>query len=453
MKIEKKNILVVGLGKSGVAVARFLKKNGANVTITDKADENNLGQFVSEIREIGIKEELGYHRNETFCESDLIVLSPGVPDTISPVLEAKKNGVEIIGEIELAASFIKEPIIAVTGTNGKTTTTTLLGEMLKKSGFKVFVGGNIGNPLIDYTDSKEKADVVVVEVSSFQLDTISAFRPHVSVLLNITADHLDRYKDFNEYVMSKGRIFENQDHNDLAIVNGRDIYARKTCRNIRSRRLFFNSEDETENKAYINGRTIKFNLPDCKEEILDIHKASLSGAHNLENISAAGLAALAVGGTINGMQSAIDEFQGLSHRLEYVDTINGVRFYDDSKATNVDAVARAIETFSEPVVLIMGGRDKMGGYHKLESLVKERVKTLVVIGEAKDNIENALGAFAPVKRASSMEEAVSMAWSSTEPGDVMLLSPACSSFDMFQSYAQRGNAFSKEVKYLKVKEK
>ncbi len=433
MEIADKNIVVVGLGMSGFAVARFLKKRGASVIVTDKAEKDKLKAYVPVLREMGVKMELGQHRIDTFEKSDLIVVSPGVPHNILPIKRAALKGIPILGEIELACRFILEPVVAVTGTNGKTTTTTLLGDMLKNSGKKVFVGGNIGNPLIDYVDKGEKAEIIVVEVSSFQLDTIDTFRPKVAVVLNITEDHLDRYPDFAAYARAKARIFENQKESDVAIFNGLDPFMGSICKDIKSKKLpFYNQMTDD---AEIN--TIF--------KLLDFSSINLLGKHNLENAYAASLAALAIGGSLEGIQSALSNFKGLLHRLEHVASINGIDFFDDSKATNVDAVAKALETFSRPIILIMGGRDKGGNFQTLRDLVCQRVKKLVVLGEAKEDILFALGDITPTKRASSMEDAVLSAYHAASPGDVVLLSPACASFDMYDSYARRGEDFCRAV--------
>ncbi|MEA3279840.1 MAG: UDP-N-acetylmuramoyl-L-alanine--D-glutamate ligase [Thermodesulfobacteriota bacterium] len=436
MDIANKNILVVGLGRSGAAVACFLKNRGAAVTVTDIAGEEKLESYIPSLREMGISMELGPHRIETFESADLIIISPGVPHTILPIKRAGLKGIPVLGEIELASRFIREPIVAVTGTNGKTTTTTLLGEMLKKSGLSVFVGGNIGNPLIEYVDKGEKVETLIIEVSSFQLDTIDTFRPKVGVLLNIAEDHLDRYPDFAAYAKSKMRIFENQRESDIAVYNASDPYIRSLCKNIKSRKLPFNNNAIDNDKIE---KTLKS---------LNFTGMSLQGKHNIENAYAASLAALTTGGTVEGVQSALNNFKGLPHRLEYVATINDVNFFNDSKATNVDAVARALEAFNKPVILIMGGRDKGSDFHLLEDLVRQHTKKIIVMGEAKEDIESALGHITSIRIAASMEDAVSSAYHAASPGDVVLLSPACASFDMYTSYAHRGEDFCKAVDEL-----
>lgn len=443
MKLKNKNILVVGLGVSGVATARFLINRGASVTVSDQKEEQETGFEEPLIREPGIRMELGPHRIETFERADLIVVSPGVPHTILPIRRAKEQGIPVIGEIELASRFITEPIVAVTGTNGKTTTTTLLGKMLEDSGFKVFVGGNIGKPLIAYADREEKAEIVVVEVSSFQLDTIDTFRANVAVLLNITEDHMDRYPDLDAYTKSKARIFKNQQYNDTAMLNGSDPVVRSLSRDILSRKVFFSSKEEgvaISDESIISQENMSQLLSDLK----------LPGKHNMENAAAASLAALTAGGTFEGVRTALRKFKGLPHRLEYIDTLNGVDFFDDSKATNVDSVAKALETFERPVVLIMGGRNKGSKFHTLRDLIGRHTKKLIVIGEAKEDIKAELGDIKPVETATSMEDAVFKAYNAAKPGDIVLLSPACASFDMYNSYAQRGEDFCKAVAKQKI---
>lgn len=461
MNLAQKNILIVGLGVSGIAAARFAKNKGANVTVTDMAVEKELAPYAPIAHKLGATMELGRHNIETFERADLIVLSPGVPHTILPIKRAEAKGIPILGEIELAARFIREPVIAVSGTNGKTTTTELLGDMLKNSGLKVFVGGNIGNPLIDYADKGESAEIVVAEVSSFQLDTIDTFRPRVGVLLNISADHLDRYPDFEAYARSKGRIFENQQEGDAAVINVSDPLVRSISKGLKARKLPFyhhgNELDETMEGAVISwgdsqtSPSITIHTKENPKRSLDLSRINLPGRHNIENVAAASLAALAVGGTFEGVQSALNDFKGLSHRLEYVATINDIRFVDDSKATNVDAVARALEAFNKPVILIMGGRDKGGDFQTLKKLVHQHTKKLIIMGEARDSIKSVLkdACTGGAQTTSTMEDAVLLSYHAAVPGDIVLLSPACSSFDMYSSYAERGDAFCRAVDNLK----
>ncbi len=462
MDLAGKNILIVGFGMSGIATARFAKNKGASVTISDMASEKELAPNLSAAQELGVNMEFGQHTVNTFERADLIVISPGVPHTILPIQHAKAKGVPVLGEVELAARYIREPIVAISGTNGKTTTTTLLGNMLKNSGFKVFVGGNIGNPLINYLNQREPAEIVVAEVSSFQLDTIDTFRPRVGVLLNIKQDHMDRYPDFKAYVASKGRIFENQKEGDIAVINEADPAVRSIGNRLKSRKLhfFYNGNFHSgvlEGAAITRGNSrstaaIVIQTKEAPKRSLDLSRANLQGMHNIENAAAASLAALAIGGTFEGVQSAVDNFQGLSHRLEHIATINDIQFFDDSKATNVDAVVRALEAFEKPVVLIMGGRDKGGNFEVLNGHVRQHTKKLILMGEAKDNIQSVLRSACKggTQTANTMKDAVLLAYQAADPGDVVLLSPACSSFDMYGSYAERGEDFSRAVGYIKA---
>jgi UDP-N-acetylmuramoylalanine--D-glutamate ligase len=459
MEIAGKKTTVVGLGKTGMSTAAFLKKRGADVTVSDSSTGDNLDASAKILQAIGINVELGTHSFSSFQNAELIVLSPGVPHTIEPVLEAARRGAVITGEIELAAGFIREPIVAVTGTNGKTTTTTLLGNMLEESGMKVFVGGNIGKPLIDYVDGHIRAEVVVAEISSFQLDTIKRFRPAVSVLLNITEDHLDRYTGFEAYMKSKARIFENQKGNDVAVFNGSDPNVMAAASDIKcDKKPFFNDSFSGADGEYarICGDRIIFNLSKTasfhnNEETLSlaVPRTHLPGGHNMENAAAASLAAFASGGNIIGVRRALNNFRGLPHRIEFVAEINEVKYYDDSKATTVDSVARALDVFSGPVVLIMGGRNKGINFSLLKDAVLKHVKKLILLGEAKEEIKKALGSLVATGCADSMKHAVDLACDAASAGDVVLLSPACASFDMFTSYANRGEIFSQAVLALK----
>lgn len=453
MELANKKILVVGLGKTGVSCAKFLRQKDAVVAATDTSKELEGNTEIQSLIDLGVTVEIGDHKPEPFERADLILLSPGVPHTLAPVKKAMEKGIPVMGEIEMASRFIKEPIIAVTGTNGKTTTTTLLGEMLRQCGYQVYVGGNIGNPLIDYAGDNEKADIIVAEISSFQLDTIQLFRPDVAVLLNITEDHLDRYSDFNAYARSKFRIFENQIKKDIAILNGSDSVIQSLCHGIKSKKVFF---DDAENpasgilsaQALISKKDIRFYMDERTSRSLDISRIKLPGYHNLQNIAAACLAVQAMGGAFDKMERAIYEFKGLPHRLEYVNTVNGVHYYDDSKGTNADAVEKALNAFNKPVVLIMGGRNKEVDFRTLEKSVRRHVKKLIIIGEAAEEIKTALGHITETEPAGGMDEAVLRAHQSATSGDIVLLSPACASFDMYKNYAERGKHFCEAVSRL-----
>ena len=466
MELAQKNVVVVGLGVTGMAVVRFLSNRGAAVTVTDTTSESDLGSRVQEFQALGIELELGGHRSETFEKADLIVLSPGVSHTIKPVRQARERGISVTGEIELASRYIRQPVVAVTGTNGKTTTTEMLGDMLKRSGLNVFVGGNIGNPLIDYADGKQEADVIVAEISSFQLDTIETFKPQIGVLLNITADHLDRYPDFKAYAASKIRLFENQQADDIAVLNSSDSLVRSLTESIKSRKLIYPNPTADEKGAILNNQSITLHadsfirtsskIRNPKSEIrnqfaLDLGSFKLTGRHNLENACAASLAALAAGGQLDAIQGTLNQYRGSAHRMEYVAPVDDIDFYNDSKATNVDAVIRAVECFNKPVVLIMGGLDKGGNFKELRKVVPRYVKKLLVMGRDRDLIRTALEGAVATTVVTSMTDAAQQAYQAGSAGDVVLLSPGCASFDMYDNYAQRGNDFKDAVARLKRK--
>ncbi len=450
--LRNKRIVVVGLGRSGVAAARFLVNRGARVTVTDRATADTLADSLAALSGLDLQLRLGSHAVDDFTTSDLVVLSPGVPHTL-PLLDAvRAKKIAVIGEMELAAGYITEPILAITGTNGKTTTTEMVAAMLRSSGKRVFVGGNIGTPLIVHADDGERVDVVVAEVSSFQLDTCIGFRPDVAVVLNITDDHLDRYASFDAYAQSKWRIFANQRSSDAAIVNAMDPTAAGLMAShpLRARRQCV-ADWAVHDGAQIAGDRIV--LVDHGRETggFSLEKSLLIGPHNRENTAAACLAAREAGATDAGIQQVIDAFTGLAHRLETIGWVRGVRFVNDSKATNTGAVKRALECFERPVSLIMGGRSKQGDFLSLRSHVRRHVKTLVAMGEARPEIVAALVA-APQQglvEADSLADAVAKAFAAAAPGESVLLSPACASFDMFDSYAHRGDQFRKLVEGLR----
>lgn len=450
MDLLNKKVLVVGLGISGEACARFLKSRGAQVTVNDADDQTHLRNTSERLRGKGIKTVLGGHRSRLFEQADLICLSPGVPHTLKPIVRAQALGIPVLGEIELASRFITEPIVAVTGTNGKTTTTTLIGEMLKASGRRIFVGGNIGRPLVEYPDLEKQAEIVVVEVSSFQLDTIDTFRPQVSVLLNITSDHLNRYPDFDAYIQSKGRILKNQGPDDTVVYNADDELIAALMAGRSFRKLPFYGYGQTppqfKEGAAVTSQTILIRQ-DGKEHWIDLNRCRLVGDHHFEDIAAACLATLAAGGTVTGIHRALDDFDGLPHRMEPVRTFKRVLYVNDSKGTNVNAVARALDSF-EAIILIMGGQDKGGDFASLAPLAADKVKRLIVMGEAAAVISAALGRVVSTDEVQDMAAAVQKAHDFAIPGDVVLLSPGCASFDQYENYAARGNDFRRNVEQL-----
>ena len=457
MELINKQITVVGLGKTGISTARFLIRRGAKVTVTDTGTGSPVKKAAEKLNSMGVLTHLGGHDSRFFQCADMIIISPGVPHTLQYFNDAREKGIPVIGEIELAYRFISEPIIAITGTNGKTTTTTLLGEMLEKSGIKTFVGGNIGTPLIDYIDDQQKADWLVVELSSFQLDTIELFKPRIAVLLNITDDHMDRYAGFSDYVESKGRIFENQSLEDFAVVNISDPSVRQILNLVNARQLTFGHKNAftgtPRNCAVIDpkqgpGSQISVHMNQEREWQPYLEEFKPPGIHNLENASAAILAAFAAGGSKHGINAALAGFKGLPHRLEYLAAFEGVDFVNDSKATNTDAAAKAMETYSRPQIVIMGGRDKDSDFQRLTSVVKKHVKRLVLIGEAAGKIKGILADVVDTEIAENMHDAVAKAYKASSPGDVVLLAPGCASFDMYENYKQRGDDFRQAVNRL-----
>jgi UDP-N-acetylmuramoylalanine--D-glutamate ligase len=448
--IQGKHVLVVGMGASGAAAAAFLNDRGAVVTVADRASVPDAVDQIPVLEARGIRFELEAHRTETFHRAEIIVVSPGVPHRMALLQQAIQKGIPVISELELASRYITKPIIAVTGTNGKTTTTTLLSHLLQNAGFRVVAGGNIGTPLVDCIDAAEAADVLVVEVSSFQLDTIDTFQPRISMILNITPDHLDRYDGMAAYAQSKGRILKNQTESDIAVLNGNDPEVRRISGDTAARKWFINAGPGEEGGAFQGDRFI-LQTGDHEDMWLDLSCLTQPGHHSRENAAAAGLAALAFGADVARIQAALSTFQGLPHRITYAGTVGGVRFYDDSKATNIDAVKKALEAFDSPVVLIMGGRNKGYRFDSLAGAVKDHVKALIVIGESASDILTDLGHLVPGEHCTDMIDAVSRANTLAVAGDVVLLSPGCASFDMFKNYAHRGEAFCKAVADIEKK--
>jgi UDP-N-acetylmuramoylalanine--D-glutamate ligase len=447
--LSGRRVAVVGMGRSGRACVRFLARRGARVAAADARNAADLTEVAAELAERNVPLATGPHAPALFDGADLVVLSPGVPHTLPVLDRVRKRGVPVIGELELAARFVSEPVAAVTGTNGKTTVVTLLGEMLRASGRSVFVGGNIGTPLIVHADDGTPRDRLVLEVSSFQLDTAERFRPDVAVLLNISDDHLDRYPDFAAYIRSKGRIFRNMGPGDTGVIRADDPGVVAAAEGARCRFLEFRRGGRGPARAVRDGDRLRIDAGETGMD-LDLSRWTPAGDHNLENLAAAALAALAAGGLPGGIQAATDEFRGLPHRLETVAEIGGVRFVNDSKATNVDAVVRALAAFDRPIVLVMGGRGKGGGYAPLREGVARRVRRLVATGESGGEMAAALGPFCAggAVEAADLREAVRLAADAARPGDVVLLSPGGSSFDAYGSYAERGEDFRRAVREL-----
>ncbi|MGC1403128.1 MAG: UDP-N-acetylmuramoyl-L-alanine--D-glutamate ligase [Thermodesulfobacteriota bacterium] len=441
---------MIGLGKTGVSLITFLLRQGAQVMVSDIRQLTEVERLVSDFKGIGlplILEGEG-HSRAFFLKAHMVLVSPGIPLDIPALKAVREKGIPVFGEVEVFAAFSKTPVVAVTGTNGKTTTTALLNEMLVNSGKATFLGGNIGRPLTDYILNEQDREIVVAEISSFQLDTTSHFSPKVGVLLNITEDHLDRYADFQDYINSKASLFRNQGKDNQAVVNWDDPLCRSIGERLSGSVYFFSRIDKISQGAFIDQNKVVLILGPTRE-IYDLKEFSLPGVHNLENVLAAILGARLMGATPESIQKTLLTFRGFRHRLEYVGEVRGLHFYDDSKATNVGAVIKALEGFDRPVILIAGGRDKGGDYHPLRELIQDKVKALVLIGEAREKMMKQLGPLTKTKEASSLEEAVLWAFQQGQSGDVVLLSPACSSFDMFRDYVHRGKVFQKAVRELR----
>lgn len=447
MELKNKKILVVGLARTGVSTARFLVSQGARVRVSDASPADKLARSLEDLKGLDLEVETGRHSDEWFVSADLIVVSPGVPLEIRPLQKAQEKGVEIISEIELASQFTDTPIIAITGTNGKTTTTTLIGDILKKSGRHVFVGGNIGNPLIECVMEGKKADFIVAEISSFQLEGIRDFRPHISILLNITEDHLDRYSSMEAYIQAKGLIYRNQDYTDYAIVNVDDILVKRLTKDIKPRRAGFSRERTVVDGIYHADGKIISRVKG--EAIYDPEKFRIKGVHNIENAMASIAACEIAGCGRDNIQEAIEAFHGLPHRVEFVADIDGVSYYNDSKGTNIGATMMALQGFKGNVILLAGGKDKGGDYGVMVPLMQEKVKGMVLFGEARDKISQSIGKYTDTVLANDLTEAMEVVRRSATKGDVVLLSPACSSFDQFSGYAERGRKFVELVNAMK----
>ncbi|MGA9509204.1 MAG: UDP-N-acetylmuramoyl-L-alanine--D-glutamate ligase [Candidatus Sulfotelmatobacter sp.] len=452
MELKDKRVLVVGLGKSGVASALFLKAHGARVTVSDTKSGDDLRNEIPTLLDCGITVETGGHGERTFRGQDLIVVSPGVPVDAPPLVQARALGEIVIGEIELAAQFLPGPVVAITGSNGKTTTTTLTGEILAATGLPTLVGGNIGTPAISLAERAKPETVIVLEVSSFQLETIQSFRPKVAVVLNVTSDHLDRHRTLEAYVDAKARIFENQRSEDFAVLNADDPTCVAMAGRTRAQVFWFSRQKEVKQGAWVRDGAILFrggSEPEeaVQREIILVSEIPLKGAHNLENVLAAVCAGMLMGCAPEIIRQAVLDFKAVEHRLEYVATIRGVDYYNDSKATNVDATIKALESFPANIHLILGGKDKGSDYSLLNGLLRQRVKRVYTIGAAAGKIESQI-TDVEVVRAETLENALRKANAVAEPGDVVLLAPACASFDQFKNYEQRGQVFKEIVQRL-----
>ncbi len=442
---QGKRITVVGLGRSGRAAVNLLAEAGAVVRVSEAQPEERIKGELRSLLDKGVEFEFGGHRPESLMKSDLIVLSPGVPSNLPGLVAARSQGVRIMGEVELAFLFTSATFVGVTGSNGKSTTVTLLGEMLKAGGRPSLVAGNIGTALCEVVRDLSPQHIVVTELSSFQLETIETFRCHISVLLNLSPDHLDRYPNIMAYAQAKARIFENQRETDFAIVNADDDLSMSLSSGIKSQLLLFSRKRPVEEGCFLSEGKVLFRMAGRTEEICPAGEIAIKGVHNLENAMAAVAAGSLLGLEPIVLRKALQSFPGLEHRLELVLEKDGVRYVNDSKGTNVGAVLKSLESFESPIILIAGGRDKGSDFSPLMEAAKGRVKSFILIGEAREKIRAAVNASASVFEACDMKDAVRRAHSLAEKGDVILLSPACASFDMFANFEERGRVFRNEV--------
>ena len=443
VNFKDKRVTVVGMARSGVAAARALDALGAQVTITDKKPPADLAAQVAALNTGRIKVEAGGHPERIFLETDLIVLSPGVPK-IALILKAREQGVPVISELELAWLLSESPYIGITGTNGKSTVTTLVGLMLAKAGKKALVAGNIGNALTEDVTLLRGQDWIVAELSSFQLEDIDTFRPRIAAILNLTQDHLDRYQDLVEYGEAKARVFMNQQKDDILVLNFDDPEVKAFAQRTAATVVPFSRLQRFNPGACVHDGQLLYN----NERVIKTNEIRIRGVHNLENALAATAMALIAGADIASVAAVLREYPGLEHRLEFVRKRNGVNYINDSKGTNVGAVVKSVEGFHQPVILIAGGLDKGSDFSPLYNLFAEKVKLLVLIGKAAEKMEEVLGSATETVRAGSLEEAVRIAAEQAQLGDVVLLSPACASFDMFKDFEDRGRKFKEAVKKL-----
>jgi UDP-N-acetylmuramoylalanine--D-glutamate ligase len=451
MELKNKRVLVVGLGKSGLAAARFLKARGARVTVSDARPATLIAEL-SELLDEGFVVESGSHGLLTFRRQDLIVVSPGVPMNVPELMTVRAVGAHIIGELELGSQFLEGEVIAITGSNGKTTTTTLVGEIMKASGRPTLVGGNIGLPVTEMVAQSTPETWSVLEVSSFQL--IETFRPRIAAVLNITPDHLDRHGSFEAYWAAKARIAEFQTTEDFLVLNAEDVKTQGVAAKTKAQVYWFSAKRRVKQGAFVHGESVFFALSENAqpEAILPVAEIPLAGAHNVENVLAAVCMARLAGVSSEVIRSTVAQFKAVEHRLEFVRELAGVRYFNDSKATNVDATMKAIEAFPGGIHLILGGKDKGSDYTTLVPLVRERVKTVITIGSAAEKIERQFAGVAPIEAkiesAGTMQQAVATARKLATAGDTVLLAPACASFDQFRNYEERGRVFKELVQAL-----
>src|SRR5947208_7180013 len=447
LELRGKRVLVVGLARTGVATALFCAARGANVTTTDTRTETEIGEAIAPLRTAGVSLELGGHRENAFLEQDLIVPSPGVPADAPLLQAARAKGVAIWSEVELADRFLKGRLIGITGSNGKTTTTSLIEHILKIAGFSTILAGNIGTPLISCVERTNDSTIAVVELSSFQLELIEAFRPNIAVFLNLTPDHLDRHYTLEAYGRAKARIFENQTEADSAVLNADDP-ATTPLAPAKPHVFWFSRKQRVAQGAFLRGSEILFRHEGQEETVLHLKAIPLAGAHNLENVLAAVAATRLAGAEPAAIAKGVRSFAGVEQRLEFVAEIGGVRYYNDSKATNVDATLKALDAFPGRILILLGGKDKGSDYTVLQQSLREKATLALLIGSAADKIEKQIVENVSVERAGTIERAVEIASRRARPGDTVLLAPACASFDQFQNYEHRGRRFKQLVRQL-----
>jgi UDP-N-acetylmuramoylalanine--D-glutamate ligase len=445
--LRGKRVLVVGLARTGVATSIFCADRGALVTATDSRGESDLGETVAKLKETGVTVELGSHREKTFLEQDLIVPSPGVPADEPHLQAARAKGVTIWSEIELAYRFTKGRLIGITGSNGKTTTTSLVEHILRSAGMRTILAGNIGTPLIGCVDAMTDSTCTVVELSSFQLELVDTFRPNIGVFLNLTPDHLDRHHTMEAYGAAKARLFENQTADDAAVLNADDPPSTAYAPSL-PRVYWFSRKKRVAQGAYVRGQEIVFRHDGAEEVLLKLEDIPLAGSHNVENVLAASAAARLAGAAAKAIAKGVQSFAGVEHRLEFVSEIGGVRYYNDSKATNVDATLKAIDAFPGRILVILGGKDKGSDYTVLQKPLREKAILALLIGAAAEKIEKQISGSVALERAETLERAVETASHAARRGDVVLLAPACASFDQFQNYEHRGRVFKDLVRQL-----
>jgi UDP-N-acetylmuramoylalanine--D-glutamate ligase len=446
-ELRGKRVLVVGLARTGAATALFCAARGAIVTATDARTENEIGEAIAPLKSADVRLEFGGHRENTFLEQDLIVPSPGVPANAPLLQAARSKGVTIWSEVELADRFLEGRLIGITGSNGKTTTTSLIEHILRNAGFSTILAGNIGTPLIARVEQTSDESITVVELSSFQLELIATFRPNISVFLNLTADHLDRHHTLEEYGRAKARIFENQTEADSAVLNADDA-ATTPLAPPKPHVYWFSRKQRVTQGAFLRESEIIFRHDGEEEVVLKLQDIPLAGAHNVENVLAA-VAATRLAGTVPAaIAKGVRSFAGVEHRLEFVAEIGGVRYYNDSKATNVDATLKALDAFPGRILIVLGGKDKGSDYTLLQRSLREKAILALLIGAAAEKIEKQITGSVAIERAGTIERAVEIASHAARPGDVVLLAPACASFDQFQNYEHRGRVFKELVHQL-----